>query len=192
MATTETRNNSREPQAASRARTEGRILDPKNSIAARNAAPLTSASPSSGRPSPTFFRTGNTVSSGTIARSWTMSIPTMTLLERVPRTPCSVRVLRTTAVLEKESRAPSHTDSTQPRSRITRPKTYPKAIVSTIWIGVPIRAMRRTGASSRKEKCNPIVNSRSATPISARSSIWWTFPTEGPKVFGPTRTPAAM
>ena len=86
-----------------------------------NAAALRTARPSSGRPSLTFSSTGSTVRSTTMARSWTMSIPIITLAERVPRTPCSPRVLRTTAVLDSENRAPSHTDSTHPRSNSRRP-----------------------------------------------------------------------
>ena len=86
-----------------------------------NTAALRTARPSSGRPSLTFSRTGSTVSSTTMARSWTISIPIITLADRVPSTPCSPRVLRTTAVLESEIRAPSHTDSTHPRSSRRRP-----------------------------------------------------------------------
>src|SRR5215213_3296188 len=89
MATTETRKSSREPQAASRARSRGRIREPNMSMAAMNAAALRTARPSSGRPSFTFSRTGSTVRSTTMARSWTMSIPIITLADRVPRTPCS-------------------------------------------------------------------------------------------------------
>ena len=48
-------------------------------------------------------------------------VPIITRAERVPRTPCSPKVLRTTAVLDSENRAPSHTDSIHPRSSRRRP-----------------------------------------------------------------------
>ena len=74
---------------------------------------------------------------------------------------------------------------------MTRPNQPKTALVRTIWMGPPIRATLRTGSRSRSDISSPREKSSRATPISASSSISWTWATVGPEVKGPTRTPAA-
>ncbi len=97
-------------------------------------------------------------------------MPIITLLESVPSHPWLPNVLRITMVLDKEISAPSQIDAfgSQP-SALPRPK--PSAMVSRIWMGVPIRAMRLTGSRSLSENSSPSAKSIKATPISESSSI---------------------
>ncbi len=65
-------------------------------------------------------------------------------------------------------------------------------MVSSICSGAPIMATRRTGFRSLSENSSPRANSKSATPISASSSISWVLDTASPAVWGPRMIPAAM
>jgi len=84
---------------------------------ATNTAASRAATPRFESPCPTFSSSGSRIRSGTTTMSCTISIPTMTRPESVPKKPCSLSVLRTTAVLDREIMAPNHTDSNGPRPR---------------------------------------------------------------------------
>ncbi len=161
------------------------IISPRNT-AARNSAQPKVPSPASNRPS-----SGSRISRGTRARSCTSSMPIITRLESVPRRPWACRVLSTTMVLDRETQPPNHTDSCQLQP-ITRPSSQPVPMISSSWMGVPIRAMARTGRSSLSENSRPSANSSSATPISASSSMSWGSEIQAPPVTGPSTMPATM
>ena len=94
-------------------------------------------------------------------------------------------------VLESEISAPSQIDSRQ-SSPSSGPISTPTPMVSSIWMGVPISAMPRTGRRSLSENSRPSANSSRATPISASSSMSCVFASVTPAVLGPRMTPARM
>ncbi len=115
----------------------------------------------------------------------------MTRLDRVPVSPRSARSFRTTMVLETAERHPNHRQDCQSQPS-NRPSPNPKPAVASSWIGVPINAMRRTGANRSTGNSRPTVNNRRATPMSARTSTSSKWTTVGPPVLGPTTMPAKM
>ena len=120
-----------------------------------------------------------------------MSMPIITLLERVPSQPWFIRVLRITMVLDSEMQAPSHSDAFHPQP-VKEPIPKPRPMVRMIWMGVPMRAIFLTGLRSLRENSRPRANSNNATPISASRSISGMLETIMPPVCGPRMIPAAM
>ncbi|MBF0258844.1 MAG: hypothetical protein HQK62_08415 [Desulfamplus sp.] len=73
-------------------------------------------------------------------------------------------------VLEREIRHPSHSEPENEKPKYL-PIQNPIPMVKRICIGVPNRAIFRTGFNSLIENSSPRAKRSSATPISARSSI---------------------
>ena len=169
----------------------GMILVPRTTMAVINSAALSEAKPTAESPPEGLFIWGRITIKGMTARSCTISIPIITLLDKVPISPLFIRVFRITMVLEREMRAPNQIEDFQSQP-IIWPIPYPMAIVSSIWMGVPIRAIFLTGCRSLRENSRPRANRSRATPISARSSISWILVIVRPPVCGPRITPAMM
>ncbi len=152
---------------------------------------LTAAQPRTESPASGWLSWGRMIMRGTTARSWTINMPIMTRLERVPMRPWLIKVLSKTIVLERAIMPPNQVEAAQSQPK-SWPMPKPNAILSRIWMGVPIRAMWRTGFSSLRENSMPRAKSSRATPISASNSMSWISTTVMPPVKGPTITPARM
>ena len=185
------RNSSRLPSRAMWRMIQGSSLAPSRNMEARKTVALSPAWPSWASPAEGSFMSGRTMTMGTMARSWTMSMPIITLLDRVPSQPWFMSVLSSTMVLERLIMAPNQTEvfRSQPMSL---PMPRPRPMVNPICTGVPIRAMYLTGLRSLCENSSPRANSKSATPISASRSMSCTAVMVRPPVCGPRMTPARM
>ena len=169
----------------------GTTLVEKTTITPRSSAARTAATPTLASPPAGSLSSGSTIISGTTARSCTTRMPSITRLESVPSRPCAWMVLSATMVLDSEMIAPNHTAGRHSQPSPS-PMARPRAIVGSIWVTPPMRATRRTGASSLNDTSRPRENSSSTTPSSAMRSMSWTLPTVGPPLNGPTMTPARM
>ena len=76
-----------------------------------------------------------------------MSMPIITLLERVPIQPWFIRVFKSTMVLEREISAPNHTEAVKSQPS-RRPMPMPSSMVRRICRGVPTKAITFTGFKS--------------------------------------------
>ncbi len=185
------RNSSREFHCATRDISRGttRVATRTVTVSRTNARPvarITRDAPPLG-----LLSSGSTIISGTTARSWTTSIPSITRLESVPIRPCACSVLSATIVLDNAMRAPNQSARCQLHPNAAASAT-PNPMVSAICSAPPATATNRTGASSRNETSSPSENRSSATPSSASCSIPSTWRTVSPPVNGPTMTPARM
>jgi len=122
MAVIDSKNSSREFQPTMKTITRGSSRVPRKNINPRNSVALTAASPRTGKPAVGLLNWGRIIIMGTTARSWTMSIPSITRLERVPSNPWFIKVFRMTMVLETETRAPNQIEGihSQPSQRPIR------------------------------------------------------------------------
>ena len=155
-------------------------------MAPRSSTAIPIARPRLARRPPDAPSCGRTTSIGTTARSCTTSRPIITRLASVWVTPAADEHLQDDGGAgdgdhraEPDRFADRHAERRRPR------RAAASAQVSRIWMGPPISATRRTGWRSRKESSRPREKSRSATPISARSSMSCIWTTVGPAVCGP-------
>jgi len=85
-------------------------------MTARKTAACSSELPSVQSPLLRSLSWGRTIKSGTMARSWTSNMPTMTRLESVPSMLRLASVLMMTMVLESEIMAPNQIEAGQSQS----------------------------------------------------------------------------
>ena len=205
MASTASRNSSREPVWATACRTHGITRRPTTSMIATNSAtlasvsantpprpsPILAARPSAGGAVPLIMlaSAGSSTSVSTMARSSTISQPTAMRPRSVSTNRRSLSARSNTTVLATDSARPNTMPPASDQPRMADSPT-PSRVAAEIWATAPGMAMAPTLSRSLSEKCRPTPNISRMTPISANSGarVW---SATKPGVNGPTTIPAS-